>query len=217
MFTVKVAFPVEPVVVIAVPGKFPAAMTDVLVIVAAKIAAYSAFGTARPAASRNATVIVARSPGRYELLSKLIVAVAGVEEPTRIATGADVIPVVAVAVALVVNVMFAVPAATPTRLQVTLPSEPVVPHDVYALETTVVVPETALTVAPDTGLPLASVTTAVIAPSAAPAAEAGITELTTVGVIVAAAPWKINDFVETTVVPTVTVIVAVPVRPSEKT
>ena len=41
-----------------------------------------------------------------------------------------------------------------------------------------------------------------IAPSDAPRALAGITELTTVGVIVAAAPWKTNDLVATTVVPT---------------
>ena len=67
-------------------------------------------------------MIVASSPGRYEVLSNSTLTSAIAVEPTRIATGAAVTPVVPAADELVVIVMLAVPARTPVRLTTNPPS-----------------------------------------------------------------------------------------------
>ena len=65
-----------------------------------------------PSLSTGVTLIVASSPGRYEVLSNSTLTSSRVVPPTRSETAGAVTPVVTAADELVVTVMFAVPAAT---------------------------------------------------------------------------------------------------------
>ena len=81
----------------------------------AKMFVYVPSASSRPSLSLRTIVRVAFSPGAYDALSSDTDTDAGVTEPTRTATGAALIPVVAVADDLVPTVIDAVPAATPDR------------------------------------------------------------------------------------------------------
>ena len=76
---------------------------------------YVLSASARPSLSLTTTVIVAFSPGMYEVLSSETETDAGVSEPTRTDTAGALTPVVAVADDFVPTVMLAYPAAPPVK------------------------------------------------------------------------------------------------------
>ena len=99
--------------------------------------------TGRPAASRTVTDAVTSEPGTYEAASSDHLTEAAELEPTRTATGVAETVDVPVDDEFSVSWMFAVPAATPTRLHETAPAMLDTPQSVYELLTAAVLSETA--------------------------------------------------------------------------